>query len=272
MGSRVERLNELAAEAFPSERVTVETMGDEHVQVWTEDGDMLLMVQHPLADEVLGVLARRPGVMSIAAALDCAEIILRRRSNRHGLDIAGLRDGRIMFWTDEGCVATGASLRDAIANLDKRRSDEDSIEPLPELGEGVETMSRISPPLPPGVRPIESSGPHAELRSDPEDRQGEGDTIESLELEAQRLRFEGKRLADVGERLVQKLEVDSVMRARRAARYVAKRMQATLDQPVVTLEAVRASVALILQQLDDGDASLQAAFEDILDGPAPEVP
>lgn len=122
---RQERLEDRARKAWPGQSVEVVSSEEGTVHVWGEGGFALLHVEHPLSDEVLGVLAREIGCMSIHAAIDAVEMILRECMNRHGLDVVGLREGRIIAWGDDGRqAATGGSLREVIENLHKRAREE----------------------------------------------------------------------------------------------------------------------------------------------------
>lgn len=57
-----------------------------------------------------------------------------------------------------------------------------------------------------------------------------------IEHEVQRLRFEGKRLADVGQELKSTLQLDAVIRARRSGRYVAERVRSFVDELISEID------------------------------------
>jgi hypothetical protein len=116
------RLETLAREAWPHRSVEVVAPDEGVVHIWDDQGRPLLHVEHALADEALCVLARRLGCMSIGAAIDATEYMLRQRASEDGVEIVCLRsDPRVRLLTEGGAVvATGASLRDAIANMDRR--------------------------------------------------------------------------------------------------------------------------------------------------------
>lgn len=149
---RQARLEALARQAWPGQSLEVVAPDEGAVHVWDDHGHVLLHVVHPLADEALGALARLLGSMTIGAAVDATEYVLRQHAKTVAIEFdIGVK----LLTVHEGVVATGSSLRDAISNLQLRgdRDPRDSDElALPVSTQAV--AAKISAGQPTGLREI----------------------------------------------------------------------------------------------------------------------
>lgn len=136
------RLETLARMAFPGQSLEVIAPDEGAVHVWDEHGHGLLHVEHPLADEVLGVLAGAPGAMGVGVAIDATEKLLRM----HAIDWVGLEDTHVLLRAhDANSTANGANLRDALGNLSRRSSTPPHLAAGPIESGDAATFLQLSP-------------------------------------------------------------------------------------------------------------------------------
>lgn len=121
---RQRRLVDLARRAWPGESLEVVAPEEGRVHVWNERGHAILHCEHHLADAVLALLAGDVALAGAEACLDVADLAIRTRAHRDGIDVIGWREGQIVLWNEGGKIGDGLTLRGAMENLDNRATHE----------------------------------------------------------------------------------------------------------------------------------------------------